>query len=154
MTEPTADPTSSAETVPYSPPERVRSRKPLIFAGVIAAVLIVGVVLTVVLVGAGGGSPQSVAQDYLTAAKSGDLTKLQSLTCDQYKASVTKASAVTAAEGISDALANVNFQVTGVQQTGDSTAVAQVKVSYGAAASVTIPLPMVKEHGSWKVCTG
>jgi hypothetical protein len=150
MTEPTA---GSEGTVPYAPPERIRSRKPLIIGGIVAAVLIVAVVLTVVLIGAGSSSPQTVAQDYLTAAKNGDVTKLQDLTCDQYKASVTKASAVTAAEGISDALANISFQVTGVQQTGDSTAVAQVKISYAAAASVTVPLPMVKEHGSWKVCT-
>ena len=152
MTEPTLP--SGEETPPYTPPERVRNRKPLIIGGIVAAVIIVAVVLIVVLVGGGSGSsPQAVAQDYLTAAKSGDMTKLQDLTCDQYKASVTKASAVTAAEGISDALANISFQVTGVQQTGDSTAVAQVKISYAAAASVTVPLPMVKEHGSWKVCT-
>jgi hypothetical protein len=144
---------SEAPVPPYAPPTRIRSRKPLIMGVIVAAVLIVSVVLTVVLVGADSNSPKTVAQDYLTAAKNGDLTKLQDLTCDRYKSSVSTSSAVNAAKGISNALANITFEVTGVEQTGDSTATAQVKISYGAVATVTIPLAMVKEHGAWTVCT-
>jgi hypothetical protein len=143
---------SEPSVPPYAPPTRVRSRKPLIIGVVVAAVLIVAVVLTVVLVGTDSNSPKTVAQDYLTAAKNGDVTKLQDLTCDRYKSSVSTSNAINAAKGISNALANVTFEVTGVEQTGDSTATALVKISYGAVGSVTIPLAMVKERGSWTVC--
>jgi hypothetical protein len=149
----------------YGPPlASARNRRPLIIGGIVAAVLIIAVVLTVVLVG-GSSSPKSVAQDYLAAAKQGDLTTMQGLTCDQYKASVTKAAGLTGnnAERIGDALNNLSFEVTDVKQTGDSTAVASIKITYSGAAdapiqvpsgtSVTVPLPLVKEHGSWKVCT-
>src|SRR5262245_9684389 len=118
---PTGPPPEGSEppVPPYAPPARVRSRKPLIIGLIVAAVLIVAVVLTVVLVGVDSNSPKTVAQDYLTAAKNGDLTRLQDLTCDQYKGSVSTSNAVNAAKGISNALANITFEVTGVEQTGD-----------------------------------
>jgi hypothetical protein len=152
-----------ATVPPYGQPPVVPNRKPLIYGGIAAVVIIIAIIATVVLVSGGGDTPKGVAQDYLDAAKKGDVAKVKSLTCDKNAGLVSADTLGTGDSGLGD-IGSIDFSVQDVHESGD-TAVVNIKITIKAnlpdvpggnnfSGSIVQPLPLVKEHGSWKVCIG
>jgi hypothetical protein len=127
------------------------NRRPLIIGIVAAAAVIIAVVVAVVLAAGGSsGSPKDVAQAFIDAAKRGDVAAAKDLVCARLADQVSGTD-----NPLAKFPATVTAEVTDVTEQGD-TATATVKVNMsgpnGLSLSMPIRLPMVREHGDWKVC--
>ena len=118
---------------------------------------------TAVAAGADEADIRGVTEAYLDAATQGDITALKDLMCDQYRSLVgdTPGNGVggatdgTAGGSFGQLPGDITFEVTTIEVSG-TTATATVTMRFsgsdGASGSTKLPLRLIKENGSWKVC--
>ena len=110
-------------------------------------VLVLVVILVMML---GGGSPGSVAQSYMEAAQNGDLGAVESLTCDRYQSAFEGPMAEEVAEDLIDFLEGYEFEVVDEKIDGKEATV-KIDVYAPNGDKTSTDMSLIDENG-WKVC--
>ena len=132
-----------------------RSRRLLVIGGIAVAVVIVAIVAIVLVVTAGpSNTPQQAAEGYFTALTNGDVTASENFVCDADK-DPTANDPADDSNDLSTLRGQIHFTVGDVAVNGkQATATVTLTVAGpdGPVSSDAIPVPLVQEHGAWKVC--
>ncbi|MER7011354.1 hypothetical protein ABT324_07990 [Saccharopolyspora sp. NPDC000359] len=158
-------PTSPYGQPGFEPPKK-KSPLPWILGGV-GGVVVIALVITLVVVLTGGGSPQAVAEKAVSALNSKDLNALNSVTCDAQKLqNEEELKSIDPAQNpeVPDELKQVtiDWSLAGeVKENGDE-ATAQISAklnnvpekykSLMPSGDQTFEMKLIVESGDWKVC--
>jgi hypothetical protein len=138
--------------VPGAPPPK---KKTGLIIGIVAAAVVL--VLAGCAIGAvvlirtlGGGSPESAVNDYFSAYRDADFDKAMDATCAIDRENIDESEW---REEVG-AIEQLEWSIVSVDESGDEATVrTRVSVTFqGQTDSQTLPVPVVKEDGDWRVC--
>jgi len=122
----------------------------LVAAAVVVLLLACGIGTVVLIRTLGSGSPEDVVNDYFSAYRDADFDKAMAATCAIDRENIDENEW---RQEVGD-IEQLEWDVVSVDENGDEATVrTRVSVTFqGQTDTQTLPVPVVKEDGDWKVC--